>query len=117
MKGGFLTLALLMLPFGACREEEKRFVHPAGILPMDTTAMVLHEIHELESALLVSGIRQDSAQTLYRLRLEPALLKRYHLDTVRLNQSLRFYSSEPALLDSLYRLVMKKADPVASPVQ
>lgn len=108
-----LLIFLMMVPVFGCHNEEKKISVPAGIMPMDSAALVLRDIHEVESALMVSGIRQDSAQTLYRLRLEPELLKKYRLDTTRLNRTLRYYSSEPALLDSLYHLVLKKTDSAA----
>ena len=113
MKTRLLFFLMMTVIFSACREEEKKLSIPAGVLPIDSTALVLRDVHELESALMVSGIRQDSAQTLYRLRLEPELLKKYRLDTARLNRTLRYYSSEPALLDSLYHLVLKKTDSAA----
>ena len=105
-----LLIFLMMVAVYGCHNEEKKISVPAGIMPMDSAALVLRDIHEVESALMVSGIRQDSAQTLYRLRLEPELLRKYRLDTARLNRTLRYYSSEPALLDSLYHLVLKKTD-------
>lgn len=113
MRKQVFFLFLFILIFPACSENEKKMLPPGGVLPMDSAALVLRDIHEVESALMVSGIRQDSAQTLYRLRLEPELLKKYRLDTARLNRTLRYYSSEPALLDSLYHLVLKKTDSAA----
>jgi hypothetical protein len=104
--------AFILLIFFSCTEEEKPTTTPKGILPMDSTAMVLRDIHELESALMVSSIRQDSTQNLYRA-LEPDIFRKYKLDTGRLNQSLRYYSSEPYLLDSLYHVVLKKTDSTA----
>ena len=81
---------------------------------ISVAALILRDIHELESSLMVSGIRQDYAQSLYRLRLEPELLKKHHLDTARLNRSLRYYASQPFLVDSLYHVVLKKTDSTAS---
>jgi hypothetical protein len=104
---------LMMAAICGCHNEERKISVPAGIMPMDSAALVLRDIHKVESALMVSGIRQDSAQTLYRLRLEPELLKKYRLDTAKLNRTLRYYSSEPALLDSLYHLILKKTDSAA----
>lgn len=107
-----VLLSFLIWVF-SCRSEEKKLLIPAGVMPMDSAALVLRDIHELESSLMVSGIRQDSAQNLYRL-LEPELLKKYKTDTARFNRSLRFYASEPWLLDSLYHLVLKKTDSTAT---
>ena len=104
---------LMMAAVFGCHNEERKISVPAGILPIDSAALVLRDLHDLESALMVSGIRQDSAQTLYRLQLEPELLKKYHLDTAEINRTLRYYSSEPALLDSLYHLILKKTDSAA----
>ncbi len=104
-------LLICLFPFFllACKTEEKKEAAPAGVLSMDSTALVLRDIHDLESALMVSSIRQDSAQNLFRL-LEPEILQKYRLDTAPLNRSLRFYASEPFLLDTLYHLVLKKTD-------
>ena len=112
MKKPWLFPAFLLLIFFSCTEEEKPATTPKGILPMDSTALVLRDIHELESALMVSSIRQDSTQNLYRA-LEPDIFRKYKLDTGRLNRSLRYYSSEPYLLDSLYHVVLKKTDSTA----
>ena len=114
MKTRLIFLFLMMEVLSACQEEERKAAAPPGILPMDSAALILRDIHELESSLMVSGIRQDSAQSLYRLRLEPELLKKHHLDTARLNRSLRYYASQPFLLDSLYHVVLKKTDSTAS---
>jgi hypothetical protein len=104
--------AFFLLILFSCTEEEKPASAPKGILPMDSTALVLRDIHELESALMVSSIRQDSTQNLYRA-LEPDIFRKYKLDTGRFNRSLRYYSSEPYLLDSLYHVVLKKTDSTA----
>ena len=107
----YLKGALLCL-LAACEQGHKTPVPPAGVLPMDSVALVLRDIHELESSLMVSGIRQDTAQHLYRT-LEPELFRKYGLDTSRFNRSLRFYSSDPFLLDSLYHVVLRKTDSTA----
>ena len=104
--------AIFLLILFSCTEEEKPASAPKGILPMDSTALVLRDIHELESALMVSSIRQDSTQNLYRA-LESDIFRKYKLDTGRFNRSLRYYSSEPYLLDSLYHVVLKKTDSTA----
>ena len=104
-----LIFSLILVFMLACKTEEKKVSAPAGVLSMDSTALVLRDIHELESALMVTSIRQDSAQNLFRL-LEPEILQKYRLDTAKLNRSLRYYASEPFLLDSLYHLVLKKND-------
>ena len=96
----------------ACEQPNKLPDSPAGVLPMDSVALVLRDIHELESSLMVSAIRQDSAQNLYRA-LEPELFRKYKLDTSRFNRTLRFYSSDPYLLDSLYHVVQRKTDSAA----
>jgi hypothetical protein len=111
----FSVKFLFLIPgLFSCQPEERKIAIPSGILTMDSIALVMHDIHAMESALLVSGIRQDSAQSLYRLVMEPEMLKKYHLDTARLNKSLRFYASEPVLLDSIYQLVLKKTDSTAN---
>ncbi len=112
MRKHWLFPAFLLLILFSCTEEEKPASAPKGILPMDSTALVLRDIHELESALMVSSIRQDSTQNLYR-ELEPDIFRKYKLDTTRFNRSLRYYSSEPYLLDSLYHVVLKKTDSTA----
>jgi hypothetical protein len=96
----------------ACEQPNKLPDPPAGVMPMDSVALVLRDIHELESTLMVSAIRQDSAQNLYRA-LEPELFRKYQLDTSHFNRSLRFYSSDPFLLDSLYHVVLRKTDSTA----
>jgi hypothetical protein len=100
---------LLMLMLSACSGNGEFPGIPDEVVPIDTMAMVLRDIHGLESALMVSAIRQDSARNLYR-ELEPEVFLKYKMDTARFGKSLRFYAGNPMLLDSLYRVVLKKTD-------
>jgi hypothetical protein len=103
-----LSTFLLFL-MAACSGPQESGKIPDHILPMDSVAIILRDIHELESSLMLSSIRQDSAQNLYRI-LEEDLFKKHRLDSGRFNKSLRFYAENPVLLDSLYRRVLKKTD-------
>ena len=106
-------MVILLICFSACTAPENQTKAPAGLLAMDTMALLLRDIHDLESGLMVTGVRQDSAQVLYRI-LETQLFQKYRLDTGKVNRSLRYYSSNPVLLDSLYHLVLHKTDSTAS---
>jgi hypothetical protein len=104
-----LITGFLFISFCSCSPEEEKVRIPEGVLPMDSVAAVLRDIHELESSLMVVSIRQDTAQNLYRM-LEPEIFQKHRLDTGRFNRSLRFYASNPFLLDSLYHVVLRKTD-------
>ena len=106
-----LLAFIILLPI-ACGKRDRLENTPAGILPMDSMALFLRDIHDLESALLVSGIRQDSLQNLYR-ELEPGIFQKHHSDTAKVNRSLRYYTSDPELLDSLYHRVLHFTDSTA----
>lgn len=64
-------------------------------------------LHTQESTLLVSGIRQDTAFVIFD-SLQRRTLKNLKVDTTTLNNSLKYYSKNVELLDSMYRLIEKK---------
>ena len=97
----------------ACKREEKKESVPAGILPPKTMAAFLGDIHNVESSLLLSGIRQDSAAELFK-DLEKDLLKKHKLDTGKVNRSLKFYTTHIELLDSIYSMIGKMPDSLYS---
>jgi hypothetical protein len=102
----FLASCLLLL---SCQQEEKKTSIPAGILPPKKMAAFLKDIHQTESVLLLSGIRQDSSAELFK-DLEKDILKKHKLDTGKVNRSLRYYTTNIEMLDSLYSMIGKEPD-------
>jgi hypothetical protein len=97
--------AIICLTFVGCQDPTRlRNYHP-GIIPLDSMAWLLAEVHLIES------YRNRTYQTLAEDTLPPAQLKAMYeavlaphgIQPDRLIESLRYYQQQhPLLLDSLY---------------
>jgi hypothetical protein len=92
---------LLFILFLSCGSEVKNEV-PKNLIPAPKMEAFLRDIHQLESSLLLSGIRQDSANTLFKV-LEKDIYKKHKLDSAMVGVSLKYYTENVELLDSIYR--------------
>jgi len=98
-KSGHWLLSLLLLL--GCVEEKKATI-PSGVFSADTMEQFLYDLHRAEAQLLLSGIRQDTAIRIFD-RLESDLYHKYHTDSAKVRRSLRFYTNNINLLDSMYQ--------------
>jgi Domain of unknown function (DUF4296) len=100
--GWVLVLLVLGVLAQACLEEKSvREAPPPGLIPQKPLRAFLYDLHEVEAALIQSGIRQDSASALFT-QLEAELYKKHGLDSGRVGRSLRYYCRNLDMLDSLY---------------
>lgn len=108
MGKGISGFGLFLSLLWACHQppDEKKIARTQFLSP-DSLEMVLENLHLLESTLLVSGIRQDTAFVLFD-SLQRRTLKNLKVDTTTLNNSLKYYSKNVELLDSIYRRIEKK---------
>lgn len=98
-----LLLSLVFIGSLAFSCEEEQRVHiPADVIPQRKMEKILLGIHDAEARLIQSGMRQDTAMTVF-LRMQADLYKEYKVDTGSVNRSLRFYTQHLDLLDSMYR--------------
>lgn len=63
---------------------------------------ILSEIHQLESKLLQTGIRQDSTVPVFEF-YQKQIYARHQVDTGSVNRSVQFYTQHIELLDSIYQ--------------
>jgi len=96
---GFFVLILL----AACSRERL----PEGIIENPKMISVLTDIHLIDS--YVSSAAYDTttqpAKNYYKV-----VYQKYKIDSVQFQRSLRYYSRQPELLDTMYYQVLKKLE-------
>jgi Domain of unknown function (DUF4296) len=109
MKRQIASLTILILTgLFSCETEEKE-PPPKNLIPIPRMVAFLNDIHDTESTLLLSGIRQDTTNALYPL-LEKKIFEKHHLDSARVMTSLKYYTENIELLDSIYSLLKTYKD-------
>ncbi len=93
----------------SCESEEKKVVIPNNVLPILKMEAYVGDLHELESKLQLSGIRQDTLSELF-LVLEKDLMKKHKIDTGMVKRSFRFYAKNIELMDTMYTHLQQKAE-------
>lgn len=94
-----LNLCVCLLAI-SCQEENRTQI-PTNIIAPDKMEAILSEIHQLESNLLQTGIRQDSTVPVFEF-YQKQIYAKYQVDTGSVNRSVRFYTQHVELLDSIY---------------
>ncbi|PWK27463.1 uncharacterized protein DUF4296 [Arcicella aurantiaca] len=91
-------ILLLLLGLTACESDDK----PNDLIAEDKMAVILSDIHVLESQVNDMHISNtDSALFIYQ-KLKVKALKKYNIDTANFNMSLRYYITNPASLKNVY---------------
>lgn len=80
---------------------------PEGIIEMRKMISVLTDIHVIDS--YVSAAAYDST-TLAASNYYQVVYKKYQIDSLQLQKSLRYYSNKPELLDTMYHQVLRKLE-------
>lgn len=84
------------------------------MVPMRKMEKFLYELHRLEAELLISGVRQDTLVAVFEKR-EKDLYARHHLDSAKVNRSLRYYTTHIELLDSMYKHLQQRVQAEINP--
>ncbi|MEA5458403.1 DUF4296 domain-containing protein [Arcicella sp. LKC2W] len=96
-------IILLVFALCACSSDDK----PKDLIAEDKMAVILSDIHILESQVNDMHISNtDSALFIYQ-KLKGKTLKKYNIDTANFNMSLRYYIANPASLKNVYVDVKK----------
>ena len=96
-------IILLVFALTACGSDDK----PKDLITEDKMAVILSNIHVLESQVNDMHISNtDSALFVYQ-RMKAKTLKKYSTDTTNFNKSLRYYIANPASLKDIYVDVKK----------
>jgi len=97
-------LVVLSITF-SCSEEIKLFPKPSNLIPRDTMVMVLKDLSILESH--VKSQFPQANQNYKTLRKSGQIvLKKYNLDTTRLNSSISYYGSRQKEMQSINSQVL-----------
>jgi hypothetical protein len=100
VKNSFLILLVWLC--GACVKSEEP---PVGIIPKDTMAHILADIHIEEAKLSVKPLIQDSARQSYATT-KIAVYDKYHISEERFNESFDWYTKNIEQLDKIYEVVV-----------
>jgi hypothetical protein len=98
-----IWITLVLVGLGACQSEFGNI--PTDVLPPERMTQALIQIHIAESKTQNAGIPYDTALVYYS-HLREESFKKLGIDTVQFNRSLRFYESDPKLLDKIYESVV-----------
>lgn len=96
-------IILLVFALTACGSDDK----PNDLIAEDKMAVILSDIHVLESQVNdMHIVNTDTALLVYQ-KLKVKTLKQYGIDSVNFNRSLRYYIANPAYLKDIYVNVKK----------
>ena len=95
-----ILISILLLISISCKEEKVTI--PPGVISPDSMEAFLYDLHLLEAKILQSGLRQDSASALY-IHLEENTMKKFGLDSAKLNKNLKYYTENIQRLDTIYQ--------------
>ncbi|MFN8354046.1 MAG: DUF4296 domain-containing protein [Spirosomataceae bacterium] len=101
-------MACLCLGLLACHSTNPSIMEkPDDLIPNDTMAMMLRDIHLIEARINKMNIAaQDSTKLIYQA-MEKRLFLKYHTDSTRYRSSYRYYISEPERFGELYKKVVE----------
>jgi len=105
----FIHLFLLAVAtsYFSCESKQEHAKIPVGVLSSQKIENYLYDLHLLEAKLQQSGIRQDTSTKLF-LEMEKDLLKLHKIDSASLKKSLKFYSLNVELMDTIYSHLLKR---------
>jgi hypothetical protein len=109
MKRYFSLVPFFLLTVLLSCETEKKELPPKNLVPIPKMVAFLSDVHDVESSLLLSGIRQDTANAMFP-RMEKKVYQKHHLDSTRVMTSLKYYTENIELLDSIYSLLKTYMD-------
>ena len=98
----FVALAACALLASACIEEEPL---PADMLPAETMAQVLADLHHLEQRIADTPLNPQESKASFDSALVP-MLQKYELDTATFNRSFEAYLDHPKYMELVYEVVL-----------
>lgn len=94
---------LLVIALTACGSDDK----PKDLIAEDKMAVILSDIHVLESQVNDMHIVNTDSSLLIYQKLRVKTLKKYSIDTANFSKSLKYYIANPAYLKDIYVNVKK----------
>jgi hypothetical protein len=98
-----LPVLLLLCILLSCHGNNSVHV-PEGIIEPDSMVTLLTDIHIFQANLQLGYFQNDSANASHKAFLD--ILEKHNLSQEDYNESIRFYTFHPVLLDSVYEKVL-----------
>ena len=103
---GFLLLVLVLF-LSNCKPKEISVDEPDRLIPQDTMAMILRDIHFAEARVNKLNVSAtDSTRLIFEVA-EKKIYQKYHIDTTVYRQNYRYYVTDPERFGELYKKVVK----------
>jgi hypothetical protein len=100
MKSFVILFFVLILAVCSCNSEQQKNIEiPDNVIPFDSMAGLLADIHLVESGIAL--LQTDTASALLRPYYY-SILHKWNTDRDRFERSMAFYGSRVELLDSIY---------------
>jgi hypothetical protein len=110
-----ISIFILLLGCFSCTESMNGFQQPKGLVPRDTTVMILKEISLVESYVQ----NKYSHVAVFKELMKNSgneILKKFHVSRVRFENSIDFYASQQELMRSIYSEVLDSLNVEASKI-
>jgi hypothetical protein len=110
-----ISIFILLLGCFSCTESMNGFQQPKGLVPRDTTVMILKEISLVESYVQ----NKYSHVAVFKELMKNSgneILKKFQVSRVRFENSIDFYASQQELMRSIYSEVLDSLNVEASKI-
>ena len=97
-----VVFVILAVTVFSCNKEQKTM---SGLIPEDTLARVLIEIHIAEAKVSQAKLTKDSSLNYYSF-LEQGIFNKYNIDSLRYRETMVNYSEDIKILDRVYEVVL-----------
>lgn len=104
---------VIILLLTSCREENPFPVIPQEVIPMDTMALIVRDIHLVEAGIN-TNVFQRERFSFNRYRWRSMILETYGSDSTRLDKSFTWYQDHPLAFDSVYNLAIESLNGIES---
>ncbi|MES2519975.1 MAG: DUF4296 domain-containing protein [Bacteroidota bacterium] len=101
-----LRIILLIFWLTACTSDNK----PKDLIAEDKMIPILTDIHVLESQVNDLHLGNSDSSLLVYQKMKVTALKKYGVDSVNFNRSLRYYIMNPGILKNIYVEVKKELE-------
>jgi hypothetical protein len=100
-----VLIGFLILLITSCDEKITRGVMPHNLIPKDTMVLVLKDLSILEAH---AKLKDPNVLSNYKTMRKSGkiILDKFHLDTARFDQSMKYYSARQKVMQGLFSQVL-----------